>query len=64
MHTRSFIYIHAHIHTYEIIKHILKVHVKMLLLGWPGGSAVKNTDCSSKGPEFKSHNNMMAHNHP
>jgi hypothetical protein len=23
-------------------------------VGWRDGSAVKNTDCSSKGPEFKS----------
>jgi hypothetical protein len=24
-------------------------------MGWRDGSAVKNTDCSSEGPEFKSH---------
>jgi hypothetical protein len=24
------------------------------LMGWRDGSAVKSTDCSSKGPEFKS----------
>jgi len=24
---------------------------------------VKSTDCSSRGPEFKSHNHMVAHNH-
>jgi hypothetical protein len=27
---------------------------RILLLGWRDGSAVKTTDCSSKGPEFKS----------
>jgi hypothetical protein len=29
-------------------------HVKRLLMGWRGGSVGKSTDCSSKGPEFKS----------
>jgi hypothetical protein len=28
--------------------------LKKIYLGWRDGSAVKNTDCSSKGPEFKS----------
>ena len=32
--------------------------------GWRDGSADKSTDCSSEGPEFKSHNHMVAHNHP
>ena len=32
--------------------------------GWRDGSAVKSTDYSSEGPEFKSHNYMVAHNHP
>jgi hypothetical protein len=27
---------------------------KKIILGWRGGSAVKSTDCSSEGPEFKS----------
>jgi hypothetical protein len=27
---------------------------KLLGEGWRNGSAVKSTDCSSKGPEFKS----------
>jgi len=27
--------------------------------GWRGGSEVKSTDCSSRGPEF----NMVDHNH-
>ena len=27
---------------------------KQLILGWRVGSAGKNTDCSSRGPEFKS----------
>jgi hypothetical protein len=27
---------------------------KFELLGWRDGSAVKSTDCSSEGPEFKS----------
>jgi hypothetical protein len=30
------------------------VHKKQALGGWRDGSEVKNTDCSSKGPEFKS----------
>ena len=30
------------------------------MLGWWDGSAVKSTDCSSRGPEF---NHMVAHNH-
>jgi hypothetical protein len=29
--------------------------------GWEDGSVVKSTDCSFRGPEFKSH--MVAHNH-
>jgi hypothetical protein len=32
-------------------------------LGWRDGSVVKNTDCSSRGPEFNSQKHMMAHNH-
>jgi hypothetical protein len=32
--------------------------------GWWEGSSVKSTDCSSEGPEFKSHNHRVAHNHP
>jgi hypothetical protein len=28
--------------------------VKRINKGWRDGSAVKSTDCSSKGPEFKS----------
>ena len=28
--------------------------IKSFDLGWRDGSAVKSTDCSSKGPEFKS----------
>jgi hypothetical protein len=31
--------------------------------GWRVGSVVKNTDYSSRGPEFNSHNHMVAHNH-
>jgi hypothetical protein len=30
----------------------LKPSLKTFLLGWGGGSEVKNTDSSSKGPEF------------
>jgi hypothetical protein len=29
--------------------------LKKLEEGWQDGSAGKNTDCSSEGPEFKSH---------
>jgi hypothetical protein len=32
----------------------LNYFIKMQLLGWRDGSAVKSTDCSSEGPEFKS----------
>jgi hypothetical protein len=28
--------------------------IKIARMGWRGGSAVKSTNCSSKGPEFKS----------
>ena len=28
--------------------------VKKVVEGWPDGSSGKSTDCSSKGPEFKS----------
>jgi len=28
--------------------------VKALMWGWRDGSEVKSTDCSSRGPEFKS----------
>jgi hypothetical protein len=31
--------------------------------GWRDGSAVKSTDCSSRGSEFNSQQHMMAHNH-
>jgi hypothetical protein len=31
---------------------------------WRDGSVVKSTDCSFRGPEFKSRNHMVAHNHP
>jgi ribosomal protein L37AE/L43A len=31
------------------------IHVEKKNLGWRDGSVGKNTDCSSKGPEFKSH---------
>ena len=30
------------------------VYKKLPCVGWRDGSAVKSTDCSSKGPEFKS----------
>jgi hypothetical protein len=30
--------------------------------GWRDGSALKSTDCSSAGPDFKPH--MVAHNQP
>jgi hypothetical protein len=30
------------------------VAIKIFNGGWRDGSAVKNTDCSSKGPKFKS----------
>jgi hypothetical protein len=33
---------------------LMHMGVKNRLLGWRGGSAVKSTDCSSRGPEFKS----------
>jgi hypothetical protein len=32
----------------------IKLTYKNLPLGWKGGSMVKSTDCSSRGPEFKS----------
>jgi hypothetical protein len=33
--------------------------------GWRDGSAVKSTDCSSEGPEFKFQKNyMVAYHHP
>jgi hypothetical protein len=35
--------------------------IKELYMGWRDGSEVKSTDCSSKGPEFKS---QQPHNHP
>jgi hypothetical protein len=28
--------------------------LKLVFSGWRDGSAVKNTDCSSEGPEFES----------
>jgi hypothetical protein len=31
--------------------------------GWRDGSAVKNTGCSFRGPEFNSQKHMVAHNH-
>jgi hypothetical protein len=34
--------------------HFQQSGLKVGLLGWRDGSAVKTTDCSSKGPEFKS----------
>jgi hypothetical protein len=30
---------------------------------WRDGSSVKSTDCSFRGPEFESHNHMVAHSH-
>jgi hypothetical protein len=31
-----------------------KVYKKNIVWGWRVGSAVKSTDCSSRGPEFNS----------
>jgi hypothetical protein len=31
--------------------------------GWREGSVVKSTNCSSEGPEFKSQQAQVAHNH-
>jgi hypothetical protein len=33
--------------------------IKNRAWGKRDGSAVKSTDCSSEGPEFKSHNHMV-----
>jgi hypothetical protein len=41
----------------------VKFNSEDILWGWRDGSAVKNTDCSSGGPEFNSSNHMVAHNH-
>jgi len=32
----------------------IKVQIKRNMTGWRDGSEVKTTDCSSRGPEFKS----------
>jgi hypothetical protein len=37
------------------------VTVKKQLWGWRDGLAVKSTDCSSRGPEFKSQHHVVAH---
>jgi len=44
-------------------KAILAREFKYWQQSWRDGSAVKSTDWSSKGAEFKSHNHMVAHNH-
>lgn len=31
---------------------------------WRDGSVVKSIDCFSRGPRFRSHTHMTAHNHP
>jgi hypothetical protein len=36
------------------VSFLVQLHKKTLLGGWWDDSAGKNTDCSSKGPEFKS----------
>jgi hypothetical protein len=50
-------------------KNIGRSNFKRKLEGWRDGSVVKRTDCSSKGPEFKSQqpnpsSHMVVHNHP
>jgi hypothetical protein len=46
---------------FETLKHIQtrtarnSIILKSGNVGWRDGPVVKNTDCSSKGPEFKSH---------
>jgi hypothetical protein len=47
--------IKTHIHIKSIFKYISKIIVKIKTVwSWRDGSVVKSTDCSSKGPEFKS----------
>jgi hypothetical protein len=47
-----------------------KIKIKIIfaqlegVMGWRDGSAGKRAECSSKGPEFKSRNHMVAHIHP
>jgi hypothetical protein len=41
------------VYLHKIINKYLKKKKKEKL-GWRDGSVVKNTDCSSRGPEFKS----------
>jgi hypothetical protein len=36
---------------------------KKIILDWRDRLVVKSTDCSSRGPEFKPSNHMVAHNH-
>jgi hypothetical protein len=36
------------------LSYVLRSRVKRAETGWRDGSAVKSTDCSSRGPEFNS----------
>ena len=38
----------------NLLSNNLNSIIKSISLGWRGGSVGKSTDCSSKGPEFKS----------
>jgi hypothetical protein len=46
-------YIIDHLHTYSECQ-CSKQKIRNIILGWRDGSAVKSTDWSSEGPEFKS----------
>jgi hypothetical protein len=53
----------THIYTQECQLTNVELVIKLKISGWRDGSVVKSTVCSSKGPEFKSHNHMVAHNY-
>jgi len=48
----AFLNISANIILLEMWKSFKKLRI--FILGWRGGSVVKSTDCSSRGPEFNS----------
>jgi hypothetical protein len=52
-HTHTHTHTHEHMHTHQDST-AGSIASKDTALGWRDGSEVKSTDCSSKGPEFKS----------
>jgi hypothetical protein len=46
--------VHTQLHTHERVNTHKSVYATMSMWGWRDSSVVKSTDCSSRGPEFKS----------